>query len=342
MKSASFKKSFINFLSNEWNKDEYVDILGNHTLYLALNETCYKYQVVDGKIVKTLLEDLRCKHLEADTRILFHARHVTESTQLQPTITVRASDNDILVLLLHHAKKLKAAIWMDVGLSTKNTRRLVNISSMSEQLGNDICEALPGFHSFTGCDYTASFMRRGKDRPFQLMVKEEKFLSAFKSLGNGESVPADVSEILEAFVCRMYGQHRKQQVNEARYILFQKIFSPRDLTRPFAGLKSSESSCLPPCKKVLLQKIARANYVTMLWKNAIVAIPIDLEPQHHGWKLSDDKQTLSMLWFLGSNCPVQLTAEEVEEVAIQEEEDMTVNLQMLYFQMKRRTMSVTD
>ena len=314
LKSASFKMSFIKFLSNEWKNDEYVDILGNRTIYLALDEVCYKYQVVGRKMSRILVQELTCNHLEADTRILLHARYIADNSQLPPSITVPASDSDIFILLLYHARRLKlTGIWMDVGLSSDNSRRSINISAISQKLGSDICDALPGFHAFTGCDYTASFMRKGKGRPYQHMVEEKTYISVFQSLGNTPEVSDEDIKTLESFVCRMYGKRKETQVNTARYLIFRKIFSPHDMTKPLESLKSSEPSCLPPCKKVLLEKIKRSNYVTMMWKNAIAATPIDMEPQDHGWTLSDDKQTLSMFWFLGSSCPIQLHAEDIEE-----------------------------
>jgi hypothetical protein len=36
-------------------------------------------------------------------------------------IVVRASDTDIAIILLHHCLNIDAHVWMDVGISSKNT-----------------------------------------------------------------------------------------------------------------------------------------------------------------------------------------------------------------------------
>ena len=42
---------------------------------------------------------------------------------------------------------------------------------------------------------------------------------------------------------------------------------------------------LPPCKDVLIQKLARCNYVAYLWKHAHLRDPlINMQPTDHGWK----------------------------------------------------------
>ena len=47
---------------------------------------------------------------------------------------------------------------------------------MSRNLGKQLCEALPGYHAFTGCDYTAPMTGKGKVMPLLLMEKQEMFI----------------------------------------------------------------------------------------------------------------------------------------------------------------------
>ena len=44
---------------------------------------------------------------------------------------------------------------------------------------SDHCPALPGFHAFTGSDYTASFSRKGKVRPLALLEKNQNAIEMF-------------------------------------------------------------------------------------------------------------------------------------------------------------------
>lgn len=59
--------------------------------------------------------------------------------------------------------------------------------------------------------------RKGKVKPFDILKKDttRKFVEIFISMGD---ITEDVdAEVASEFVCRMYAQHKTQDVNEARY-----------------------------------------------------------------------------------------------------------------------------
>jgi len=56
LRSNDFKRSLVNFLVDDWRKDEYASIIGNKTIYATNNNECFKYCVKDGNIIKTLEE----------------------------------------------------------------------------------------------------------------------------------------------------------------------------------------------------------------------------------------------------------------------------------------------
>ena len=65
---------------------------------------------------------------------------------------VRASDTDVLVIL--------SSIIMDYGMG--NARRYINVTSIAynlEQQKSGFSRALPGYHAFTGCDFTSAIYR---------------------------------------------------------------------------------------------------------------------------------------------------------------------------------------
>ena len=104
----------------------------------------------------------------------------------------------------------------DIGLMKNNTRKFINITKLAEQLGKDVCNALPAYHAFTGCDYTASFMRKGKVRPYKLMAKSKRYIKAFGELGEQEEVDKSVISAWESFVCDIYSKPKVKHVNDAR------------------------------------------------------------------------------------------------------------------------------
>ena len=75
-------------------------------------------------------------------------------------IIIRASDTDIAVVMIHHAWKFSATLWMDTGTSNgKNRRRYVNLSAIAMSIGPKMCRALPAY-AFTGTDYTSAITRK--------------------------------------------------------------------------------------------------------------------------------------------------------------------------------------
>ena len=95
---------------------------------------------------------------------------------------------------------------METGVYTKNTLRYISINQIYRKLGEKFCEALPAYHAFSGCDYTASFNRKGKVRPFKILEKDGLAQDAFASLNSGETITLDIISTLEEFVCKIYGK----------------------------------------------------------------------------------------------------------------------------------------
>ena len=56
-------------------------------------------------------------------------------------------------------------------LSSSNSQRVINMATLAEILGTDICNSLPNIHTFIGCDFTAAFMHKSKVSPSQLIER---------------------------------------------------------------------------------------------------------------------------------------------------------------------------
>jgi len=195
--------------------------------FRGLGKKSYKYEVTDDKVQMEEVPGLFCNHQEADTRLIWHIKHMCDALE-DGNIIIRASDTDVLVILLTHSHLLPAHLWLDVGISSNNTRRYIDVSQLATSMGPQLCGAIAGLHAFTGCDFTASFLRKGKVRPLALMEKNEKFLTAFKKLGESPVIPLDLLTDFEAFVCSMYGKPHLTSVNLARNALFHQHFAPKN------------------------------------------------------------------------------------------------------------------
>ena len=61
--------------------------------------------------------------------------------------------------------------------------------------------------------------------------------------------------------------------------------------------KKLNTSMMPPCERVLLNKIRRTKVVAKIWMSSIEALPPNDSPLDFGWKLVN--RNYQLLWFEG-------------------------------------------
>ena len=95
-------------------------------------------------------------------------------------VVVRTADTDVVVIALGCFHQLQdKRIWVESGIQSKNNLRYISINQLFDQLGEPLYKAMPFYHAFTGCDYTSSFNRKGKIKPFKLLEKILNFKKHF-------------------------------------------------------------------------------------------------------------------------------------------------------------------
>ena len=231
-----------------------------------------------------------------------------------------------MVLLLYHSKCMVTRtaiprVWMDVGLSSNNSRRYINISEIMSHMDDAVIQALPGLHAFTGCDYTSSFLNKGKIKPMELMLKNDMYIEAMAKLGECPDVTLDIVKDIERYVCALYGMPKLSSVDDARFASFQQKYAPKKGTRPLEKIKGINPSSMPPCGTVLLNKIRRTNYVAHMWKRARLPVACILKAEDHGWKLKESSH--SMNWYNGEQLP-----QNVADIIAEDESDSDEDTQM--------------
>ena len=125
---------------------------------------------------------LRSSHEEDDSRILFGTNKCRYKNRWYWCLDYRS---------LQHSKTVSRQL--EVGVYTKNT---YIVNELYQHLGTKLCNALPGYHAFVGCDFTASFIRKGKI----------SVINIFGELGNTETVNETQLREMEKFVCDIYGK----------------------------------------------------------------------------------------------------------------------------------------
>jgi len=127
------------------------------------------------------------------------------------------------------------------------------------------------------------------------MEKSKEYTAAFGALGSSDSVDTNNLNVVEKFVCAVYGKPKYTDVNKLCYYLFRARYQPKSVSKSFAVSDGIDLSLLPPCRSSLQMHVLRTNYVAGIWKQAHVAKPVIRSPENAGWKV-DGSGKLTINW----------------------------------------------
>ena len=213
---------------------------------------------------------------EADGRILLHAKHAVETGHTR--ILIRTVDSDVVVIAVYAFKRLQNALelWIDFGIG--KMRRYIAVHLLATTLRTEICDSIPFFHAFTGCDTGSSFNGIGKKKAWNVWMKYRVVDDIFNRLSTAtDSTVDDASfETIQRFVVLLYDQSSDiSRVNECRRILFTKRNRPIDN--------------IPPTADALLQHLKRATLQAKIWCRSLEKVPTNLHPVDYGWKVAEGR-----------------------------------------------------
>ena len=210
-----FKDQLALFLMEEWKKDHYSGVIGPKRVVVSHGGSCINLSTVEdgSKVTTEEPEVLQGVHEEADTLIAFHA------SKVQGNIVVRASDTDVLVILIgmmgRHLQDQVAVSYdrIVVQCGASNTCRYIDAGKIVlalESRTDGLASALPGLHALTGTDFTAAFYRKGKVRPLDIVQRDVGFVTFFSKLSTEHQVDTKKAE---EFVCALYGKNGGTDIN---------------------------------------------------------------------------------------------------------------------------------
>ncbi|KAG1684708.1 hypothetical protein GQR58_009314 [Nymphon striatum] len=261
-------------------------------------------------LIKFFMEEWkRNKYAAIIKRKIVVVAHENQCIQYTATQTGNVEHNEIT----------KRQCVDGLGYSADNTRRYAHITTLANHIGPVLCKALPGYHALTGCDYTSSFFRKGKVNPLKKAEKSPLHLEGLSRLGENITF-VDDDDLVERYVCSLYGHGTLSSVNAARLKMFLQKYKPTNHDSPLEQIKGIDAGMLPPCKDVLVQKLARCNYVAYLWKHANLRDPQEnIQPTDHGWK--EVNGIFLPVWFTGSQMPTILAETIAPEDVADGDED---------------------
>ena len=111
----------------------------------------------------------------------------------------------------------------------------------------------------------------------------------------------DNNEVLEKNVCQLYGQKKNSDVNDFRmHLFFQKYQQKEDLDI-LSFVKKYDGSLVPPCRRLLKEKIKRTQLVARKWISSADAHPSNDDVEEFCWLLGGHK--FHVEWYDGETTP---------------------------------------
>ena len=225
---------FQKFLCNGENKErlfeliestwiQHKDKVGIRDIYFARGNSCVKI-TQEGSVS---IPQLETNHEEADSKIAYLIQHAIIAYPNIMEILVRScsGDVDIPVILIGLFGSSSKNVILDNGTG-KHRKKIRMDGSIWSELQ---CNALVGYHAFSGNDYVSSFLRKTK-KVWEKVKDDEESLDFFNKLGD-DVLDDDIFMAAETFVCKLYGDKNCHSVNSLRHF-FHRVHQHCGSTLP--------------------------------------------------------------------------------------------------------------
>ncbi len=276
---ATIPGNWKNFLRVDSNKTELFDFLSD-ALFESFNQEDKQLVITEGELVLSNppIDDIDslspCSHEEADSLMMLHVAYAAHHNHHK--IIVRTVDTDVVVLDVHIAQNLSPEdeLWLKFGTG-KNLRYLA-AHTIASILGPEKTQALPMFHTLTGCDNVSSFVGHRKKPAWNIWKVYPELTDALLQLSCSPSeIPEDVLHSIERFVILIYDRTNMcTDIKEAR----RKLFA-----------RKSNVKQIPPTKAALEQHVKRAVYQRgHVWGQTLLTTPSLPSPTSWGWTKTED------------------------------------------------------
>ena len=144
MSSGENKEELIKFIFSTWRKAN-PRLLKGVEVFLAHEEHCHRLFDSNGEMMCSEIRELYCDHEEADTRMILHTMHASQSYR---NIIIKSPDTDVLLIALNACLSADADILFETGVGAG--KRIVSLNKIRHCLGDQWCCSLIGLHAFTG------------------------------------------------------------------------------------------------------------------------------------------------------------------------------------------------
>ena len=313
------------FLKNRENKRQLVNLLADYLLESALS---HKNLYVNKEIecfnkpigsTKVRCPGLDSTHREADQMIPMHA--VSAGGCADDTICVLADDSDIFISLLYVSHLIPSKLYFRQGKSSeKKGITYHDVHSLANNLGRNICNILPCFHTLTGSDYTFPFYYRSKITVLRNMLK---VTGSHELLESMLTDTPNVEKLTEFVLRIVYNRPAKEKtLGDARYNMIKTKKKDSKGQKKFPTSKS-----LPPDHSSLKMKILRSTYFSHIMSRCLDANYVPLDSSLYGFRKVND--IWEPVWYEGNPLP---DPREVEEANDEDEPEDDYQNELVYQQ----------
>ena len=198
-----------NFLKNNNNKERFNKFVAKQLI--DIHDGAKELVVTHGSMIITNVTALQsdllinsCTAEEADQKLVCHMFQCVQSGVKK--IVVKTVDSDVVISLLanrHKAGDMEGSnvyAWFGVGTSAC----YFDINKITAELGKEKCQALPFFHTFTGCDTASSFFNQGKCKFWDRWEEFEEVDTLTRTFAELSAKPAallsEQINVLELFI----------------------------------------------------------------------------------------------------------------------------------------------
>ena len=101
-------------------------------VYVCHDEKCHRLDPVVDNEPNTIEEiaTLSCDHEEADTRMLLHANHASQS---HGSIVIKSPDTDMFIIMLSFCRILQCKLFYETGV--KEETCVIDVKCVQQQIG---------------------------------------------------------------------------------------------------------------------------------------------------------------------------------------------------------------
>ena len=234
------------------NKENFLSVLKNKQLF---NSMLMQYLNSSSNGIHAIQDVADADYLIAKTAI---------DVSKEQKVIVISADTDVLILLIHGADSKAEQMILTSDLSTTSSK-IWDIIQIRNSLGSEVCDNILSVHSFLGCDTVSRIFGFGKGKGLRLFLKDPDFRQHISEFTNDDCLQDKISSSGEKLIIMLYGGKGTDNLDDLRYITFQKKLS--------SSTKAILPEHLPPTSDAARFHSLRAYYQVQTWKGK--TLPVD-------------------------------------------------------------------